>query len=326
MNGHYDIIGDVHGHAGMLETLLQKLGYSRQGGCFRHPGRTAVFVGDLIDRGMENFKCLEMVKAMVDEGCASIVMGNHEYNALCYHTREPGNDGCFLRPHSTKNSFQHKAVLEEIEQKGRREWEYYLDWFRTLPLFLELEGCRVVHACWDSQGVDFFRANNIRDHNGRLTDGFLARSVKKGTGAFNAVEALLKGDEIGLPAGHPGVYDKDGVLRKRLRVKWWLPPHELASARTYEQAVRAEGKTLTAVAGLEIPAHVLTKFRAPGVTGDAANGDMPVFFGHYWFTGKPGPLTGSAACLDYSAARGGCLACYRWDGEKTLQPDKFVSV
>ena len=48
LTGPFDIIGDIHGCRSELETLLGKLGYADG----VHPeGRTAVFVGDLVDRG-----------------------------------------------------------------------------------------------------------------------------------------------------------------------------------------------------------------------------------------------------------------------------------
>ena len=69
----YDIIGDVHGCASQLEGLLTELGYQINSatGEYRHPTRRAVFVGDLIDRGDEQLRVLQIVKAMVDAGCAS---------------------------------------------------------------------------------------------------------------------------------------------------------------------------------------------------------------------------------------------------------------
>jgi hypothetical protein len=47
---HYDIIGDVHGHADALRRLLAELGYAEVQGAFRHDARKAIFVGDLVDR------------------------------------------------------------------------------------------------------------------------------------------------------------------------------------------------------------------------------------------------------------------------------------
>ncbi|MET9544711.1 polynucleotide kinase-phosphatase [Streptomyces sp. NPDC006627] len=83
LTGPFDIIGDVHGCAAELETLLTKLGYVDGA----HPeGRTAVFVGDLVDRGPDTPGVLRRVMAMVAAGSALCVPGNHE-NKLGRHLK-----------------------------------------------------------------------------------------------------------------------------------------------------------------------------------------------------------------------------------------------
>jgi len=55
--------------------------------------------------------------------------------------------------------------------------------------------------------------------------------------------------------------------------------------------------------------------------------EKPVILGHYWMEGQPRPLAENIACLDYSVAKpGGKLVAYRWDGEQTIDPGKFVWV
>jgi hypothetical protein len=45
----FDLIGDIHGHAKALQRLLTELGYSnKKDGIYRHPERTAIFLGDFI--------------------------------------------------------------------------------------------------------------------------------------------------------------------------------------------------------------------------------------------------------------------------------------
>ncbi|MEU1306414.1 polynucleotide kinase-phosphatase [Streptomyces shenzhenensis] len=75
LTGPFDIIGDVHGCSAELDALLGKLGYTDG----VHPdGRTAVFVGDLVDRGPDSPGVLRRVMAMAAAGSALCVPGNHE--------------------------------------------------------------------------------------------------------------------------------------------------------------------------------------------------------------------------------------------------------
>ena len=111
----YDIIGDVHGHADALGNLLVKLGYYMVDGIYQHPDRRQlIFVGDLIDRGSQIRETLQLVKNMCDVGDAQVVMGNHEYNAICFHTPHIEKGG-FFRNHSLKEIKQHIRTLEQFE-------------------------------------------------------------------------------------------------------------------------------------------------------------------------------------------------------------------
>ena len=108
----YDIIGDIHGRALELEALLTKLGYRLAGSSFRHENRRAVFLGDFVDRGPHQRRVLDIVRPMVSEGSALAVMGNHEFNAIAYHT--PDGNGGYLRSRNAKNTHQHRAFLDEL--------------------------------------------------------------------------------------------------------------------------------------------------------------------------------------------------------------------
>lgn len=82
--GPFDIIGDVHGCADELERLLETLGYrvtwseSREVQVVPPPGRKAVFVGDLVDRGPRAPDVLRIAMAMEESGAGTAVMGNHD--------------------------------------------------------------------------------------------------------------------------------------------------------------------------------------------------------------------------------------------------------
>ncbi len=147
MKKNYDLIGDIHGHADELIALLKKIDYSLVNGVFSHPDRTVIFLGDYIDRGPQIKETLQIVKSMVDAGNAIAIMGNHEYNALAYSMKDV--DGNYIRRHNEKNDKQHKHTLEQFNgYEG--EWNQYLEWFTTLPLYLDFDNLRAVHACWDS--------------------------------------------------------------------------------------------------------------------------------------------------------------------------------
>lgn len=81
LTGPFDIIGDIHGCHDELRTLLTRLGWELD--TLRHPeGRTAVFLGDLVDRGPDSPGVLKLVMDMVDAGSALCVPGNHEVKLL----------------------------------------------------------------------------------------------------------------------------------------------------------------------------------------------------------------------------------------------------
>jgi len=81
VTGPFDIIGDVHGCHDELVELLRTLGWTitDDGTNARHPdGRTAVFVGDLVDRGPAVPAVLRLAMNMVADGSALCIPGNHE--------------------------------------------------------------------------------------------------------------------------------------------------------------------------------------------------------------------------------------------------------
>ncbi len=79
LTGPFDFIGDVHGCLPELLTLLGQLGYVITGSAVTPPaGRTAVFLGDLTDRGPDSAGVLRLVMGMAASGAALCVPGNHD--------------------------------------------------------------------------------------------------------------------------------------------------------------------------------------------------------------------------------------------------------
>jgi len=311
---NYDLIGDIHGHAAALERLFARLGYAQRDGRWDPPADTTpVFLGDFIDRGPENRRVLEMVRPLIESGRAQAVMGNHEYNALAYWTEDGG--GGYLRGHSGKNRGQHDAFIKEFSNDPAARQDV-LDFFLSLPLVLELPdaGLRVVHACWSERKVAELREHELITED-RMTREFLVRSVVKGSREHAIVEVLLKGPEVAL-AGGRGFRDKDRNSRQEARYRWWGDgaPHD------------ASRVGVPVGLGLDAPPSELAK-----VEHLAARRDLPVVFGHYWWDqdAHGSPVGADWACVDLSVAKGGHLACYRWqevDRGAPLAPDRLVCV
>lgn len=301
-----DLIGDVHGHADKLEALLQKLGYTKQHHYYAHPKRKVVFVGDYIDRGPKIPETLEIVKNMADNGSAIALMGNHEYNALCFHFQQ--KEGGHLRKHLIKNIIQHYETLKQFQNR-QKEYEAYIDWFKTLPLFYETENFRAVHACWDDKNIDFLKQHL---NNNRLTDELIHQSVKRGTALNDVIEQTLKGKEIKMPDGMDFM-DKDGTKRKHIRIKWWEDP----TTMTYKEI---SVESLENLPDTPVDLSLLKDKNYYQRT------DKAVFFGHYWLKGKPLLYKQNICCLDYSVAKGGYLVAYSFDGEEKLDAEKLKYV
>ena len=299
----FDVIGDIHGHADALVRLLAAMGYLEQDGVYRHPDRRAVFLGDFVDRGPQQRETLRIARAMVDAETALAVMGNHEFNAIGFAT--PDGNGGFLRAHTDKNRKQHRAFLDEVGE-GTPEHKAAVAWFKTLPLWLDLDGLRVVHACWNASAQATL-AGVIDDKN-RLTDEGVRETHMRGSPAYAAAEVLLKGPEAPLPGGF-SFLDKDGHPRREARLRWWDP-----DAKTFQ----------TAALGMDGRESELPD--APVPTGFAYHDPTPVLFGHYWMTGKPRLLHPRASCLDFSIAKGGFLTGYQWSGDGDLNSDHLISV
>lgn len=301
----YDVIGDVHGHADKLVTLLAKMGYEDRDGSWRHPDRQAIFVGDLVDRGPKQLETVSIARSMVASGSALIVAGNHEFNAIAWRLGH--------RKKTPKNLQQHQAFLAELGE-GSATHDELIEWFMTLPLWLDLGELRVVHACWDPESIDSL-AGQVGPENS-LTKDLVKRASDEGSPEWKAIEHLLKGPEVSL-APSPPYLDGGGHPRKKARWKWWdLRANSLRSGAV----LPANPKTASGDPYPDLPDEPLLRLPVKPYIDE-----LPAFYGHFWRTGTPQPSSRFTACVDYSAAKGGPLVAYRWSGEKHLTAENFES-
>jgi hypothetical protein len=314
----YDIIGDIHGFADKLEGLLIHMGYLKKGLNYKAPmGRQVIFLGDLIDRGPDQTRVLEIARAMVDSGAAQCIMGNHEFNAIAYATDDPLNPGERLRPNRTdtvkcrKNKEQHAEFLAQVGE-GSAKYLEWIEWFKTLPPFMDLGGIRVVHGCWDDDAVATLTAGGwgqlVSLSYEVLLEVCRLNDVGNESEMMKARKLLTCGLELPLPKGK-FILDKAGHSHREVRVANWRD----WATEFHEVALIQEGQE-EQLRGMEWPAELVIS------TIEGA----PIFVGHHWFSGHPMIESPKLACLDWSAARNGPLVAYRWDGEALLSNDKLT--
>lgn len=308
MTTGYDIVGDIHGHYDQLQSMLRKLGYAMRDGVWRHPTQQMIFVGDLIDRGPKQVEVVDTVRRMVDAGSARCILGNHEFNAVCWATPDPDQPTAFLRPHSKPgNRKQHHEFLRQVGE-GSALHQEIVAWFRALPLWLDLGEIRVVHACWHEPSIRSLSPRLRADQS--IPDSLYVEASREGEHAFESTEALCKGMEVALPEGI-SFRDKDGKTRHTARIRWWA-----SDLSTYRKAALGPPDVTDAIPDIAFPEEL----RPQPYVGP------PVFFGHYWLHGEPVVLADNLACLDYSVAKNGPLVAYRWEGENKLSSRKLSIV
>jgi hypothetical protein len=294
----YDIIGDIHGHGTKLIELLKHLGYEHKDGYYQHPEKKVVFLGDFIDRGehlKEHTLVLNTVMSMFYNNSAYAVMGNHEFNALSFHTTINNNP---LRKHTPKNIQQHQSFLNEFDDTNKQP---ILDFFFDLPLFLELDNFKAIHACWDQHYIE--KAKYLLPDN-TIDKAFLIKANTYDTVEYHIIETLLKGKEYELK-NNQTVTCSDGNERSSLRLKWWGDNYT----------------TLSDIAFDDLKNDIeLKDYDNLGYDDN----EKPLFVGHYWFNGKPQIIKDNLACLDYSIAKNGKLVSYTMDTDDTqLHNDNF---
>lgn len=134
-----DVIGDVHGCFEELIELVEKLGYVKsESGLYIHPDeRLLAFVGDLTDRGPENFKCLSFALEHVNRGYAVWCQGNHDNKLYRWLKGNPVKVGNGLA--STVSELEHLPETEKLRLSKLIE---------NLPLYVDLDDgkLRICHA------------------------------------------------------------------------------------------------------------------------------------------------------------------------------------
>lgn len=305
----FDIIGDIHGYASLLKKLLRDLGYDNRKGFFRHPERKAVFVGDFTNRGPEIIETLAIVRAMVDAGCAYAILGNHEVNNILYHLRNQKKE-----PLLSDQGKRFASVTQTIQQfkNAPSEWKDYRRWLRTLPLFLEMEGIRIVHAYWSDSNIQVLK-NNLPP--GKISKTIFRNMVEdSGSDLSQAILQTIRGIHLVMPSDMK-IFDHRLRNHRFFRIRWWENP----DGKTFHDW---SFESKFHLPRYSIPPEIYPSFEVYPEDGP------PVFFGHYCRGKGPFIIKNNICCVDSCVSSRKVLAAYRWNGETVLRSEnmRFVSV
>ena len=182
VDGPVDIIGDIHGEIDALNQLLEVLGYAANGE--HQESRRLAFLGDLVDRGPDSPAVVDKVIRLVQARQAQCLAGNHELNILLGRPL-PGN-GWFVQPNALENPGDFSSTRVDPERIDE-----YLAFFSHMPVVLQNDALRLVHACWHPESVaaiaqdvtdgvplaDLYRRYEI-DVQKRLNDAELAHMIE----------------------------------------------------------------------------------------------------------------------------------------------------
>lgn len=186
--GPFDIIGDIHGCAGELRTLLTELGWQLEYagdqaiGATHPEGRQAVFVGDLVDRGPDTPGVLRLVMGMVAAGTALCVAGNHEVK--------------LVRALKGSNVKRNHGIAESLDQLALETEEFRADALTFMDGLIS-------HYVLDEGKLVVAHAGLKQDYHGRSSGRVRAFALYGDTTGET--------DEYGLPIRHPWAQEYRGA-------------------------------------------------------------------------------------------------------------------
>lgn len=316
-SGPLDIIGDIHGELEALETLLDTL--SRSDSSFENGQRTLVFMGDFCDRGPDSPGVIKRVKDLIERGQAVAVLGNHEINLMNSDPKD-GSGWFFDQRVESDNRFYQPYQRVQSEDK-----DLVIEFFNSLPIALEREDLRVVHATWHAPSIDKIRS---------LPVGSVVEQYRKSQ------------KEVRHHAEQSGLWQRYQEEKKQwfsqLEDAKKQPPF-LDAIAEYELAVRDFNPFKVLTSGLEKSIDEVFysgnrwRFSDRVAWWDDYTDSVPVVIGHYWrlFNPLPGQVKARYSmlfddvhpyawhghkqrvfCVDYSVGA-------RWR-ERIQQPDRKI--
>ncbi|MCX7954761.1 MAG: metallophosphoesterase [Bacteroidales bacterium] len=289
----YDFVGDIHGNFNKLEILFKQLGYvyNEKENYFIPPTNIKpVIVGDFINIGTQNIKVLDCLYKMYKKNLCYVISGNHEY-FLCVNYKKYYKQQRFI------DYLKLNYYTLFIEFNNIDKLKNYIEWLMELPLYYDFGKAKAVHAMWFNNSVqEYFKENNKVFK--------VIESVDNNSHLKEQVNLFLMGFYV--------VITEDDSEEKLYRLRWWELDKKNKASELFWRAYTY----LPPHYDERIDIFTFKKY----ITNDI------VFFGHYNLKDVPYLTSPTKCCLDFGAAKGGFLTCYRWHGESTLNSKNLIIV
>ncbi len=182
-----------------------------------------MFLGDLTDRGPDSPAVVDLVRRFVEARRAQCVLGNHDLNILL---KDVKHDNHWFYGEEWSLDGTDEPTPAVLADEAIRQT--VLNFFETLPLVLERDDCRVVHACWADSMVNIARQSSDvltlyeqhkdqidADHKSRPKLDKIDRGLEKQN--RNPVKVLTSGKERRVEKP----FEASGKMRYEERVRWW---------------------------------------------------------------------------------------------------------
>ena len=298
--GGLDLIGDIHGHADVLDRLPRHWGTGGSTGFTTRPGPRS-FSATTSTAGPTSGGPWRRSRPWSSRTTRRHGEPRVQRDRLVHAEAGPAG-----RPARHRHSSRLiEPTLQAIDH-GQDDWLDWVDDFQRL----ESKRLRAVHACWNEAAARHLQ-ELLDPSDGVLEESPMQATCERGT-ASCAIEQLLKGEEVPLP---DEIMTDPEDPPSHILARWFESP----VGRTYrDYAMTTDDRFPT----LEIPREAIPADFVPYGTDE-----RPIFVGHYWMRGDvPRRLAPNVACLDWSVARGGPLVAYRFDGEAEIDEGRFVAV
>ena len=128
------VMADIHGCYDSMMKMLKKIDFTKND--------TLYVIGDMIDRGPDSVKVVEYVRKHKN---IIPIMGNHEWMLLQYET-----DGDFASSWDLNGNSEMKAFMAGMKITNPDGYKEYLEWFASMPKWIELDDYLLIHAGWDA--------------------------------------------------------------------------------------------------------------------------------------------------------------------------------